>query len=865
MQIPLQTALSALETVTGFRPIATGNEYKARCPVHEADGGNHTPSLSVRQGDRQDLLLHCHVGCSFDAIVAALGLKEPAHQKPNKRIVATYAYCDENGALAFEKVRYQPKEFRIRHRSAQGGDWIWKKPTLPTYPLYRLPDVLAAKASGRPIFVVEGEKDVDRAANVGLIATTNVEGASEPGKKPKWRKEYTAQLAGAAQVVLIPDHDAPGRAHMAHIAQQLRGKVVDLRWLELPDLPLKGDLSDFLLKHTAEELLALAAQAPAPSDPAKTRASDPAQAPAPEPDSEATTPGLPPGFRLTDTALEHRGKMQVTDPETGETTTQSAWQPIAGPLRVVAHGRDAESGGWALVCEFPDYEGKPHVEVLPREALAEPTPLRAALLRAGLHLEPGNAAKNALVTYLHRVKPDRFVRLIDRPGWHSPAYVLPDATFGDPEEALLLRELPRLNPYQVRGDVTAWQTHIGRLCVGNSRLILAVCTALAAPLLTPLGLESGGIHFRFASSGGKTTALAVAASVCGDPRRGRFMESWSSTKNGLEGLAASRHDSLLLLDEIGQLDGREAGDAAYLLSNEIGKQRAERDGSAARRRTWKLLFLSTGELSLAEHMRAAGKRARAGQEIRLIELPAADAAAAGLFEELHDHPNGDSFSNALLKATAQWHGAPLRAWLAALTQTLDPLLEELRESIALFKHEHTPPKADGQVHRGVRRLALLAAAGELATRLGITGWTAGAAWDASVSGLQSWLQDRGGPGAREDLEALAQVRKFLELHGESRFAPWHCPEHHAIPNRAGFRKADDQGDGERFYIFPETFKAEVCAGLDWKRAARVMIERGWLVASAEGKSSRFERLPSIGGSRCFVLIGSQVFGDSDSY
>ena len=89
--------------------------------------------------------------------------------------------------------------------------------------LYRLPELRQAIAVGATVFVVEGEKDCDRLAAGGLAATTNIEGAAQPDQKSKWRKEYTAQLAGAARVVLLPDHDEPGRAHMQAIAQALQG------------------------------------------------------------------------------------------------------------------------------------------------------------------------------------------------------------------------------------------------------------------------------------------------------------------------------------------------------------------------------------------------------------------------------------------------------------------------------------------------------------------------------------------------------------------------------------------------------------------------------------------------------------------
>ncbi|HRD48711.1 MAG TPA: VapE family protein, partial [Candidatus Contendobacter sp.] len=285
MTAPLNATLAALERVTGFRPVPSGDDYKARCPVHEADGASHTPSLSVRQGDQHAVLMNCHAGCRYEDIIIRLGL-EGTPARAVRRIVATYPYRNAAGETVFEKVRYEPKDFRIRHCPALGADWKWKRPDLPEYPLYRLPELLAAQAEGKTIFVVEGEKDADRAATGGLVATCNWEGASEPGKKPKWRKEYTAQLAGAARVVLIPDHDAPGRAHMRHIARQLTGKVQDLRWLELPDLPDKGDLSDYLEQHSVKELLALVESAPPPDraeDPPADPSADPDPAPDPDP------------------------------------------------------------------------------------------------------------------------------------------------------------------------------------------------------------------------------------------------------------------------------------------------------------------------------------------------------------------------------------------------------------------------------------------------------------------------------------------------------------------------------------------------------------------------------------------------------
>lgn len=266
MQYTVSDVADALSRA-GCKPTNDGNGgYVAFCPVHEADGNGHKASLSISKGNKVDVLIHCHAGCSRDAILAALGMEPKASRKAGttgRRIVATYPY-HVGGRLVFEKVRYEPKDFRIRHRDASGAE-VYKLPKDVEPPLYRLPEVAAAIAAGEQVYLVEGEKDADTLAAAGLCATTNYEGAAAGNQRPKWRASYTAALAGA-DVVLVPDNDEPGRAHMRHIAAALRG-VALVRWLELPGLPEKGDVSDWLAAgHTVAELKALAATATAPAD-----------------------------------------------------------------------------------------------------------------------------------------------------------------------------------------------------------------------------------------------------------------------------------------------------------------------------------------------------------------------------------------------------------------------------------------------------------------------------------------------------------------------------------------------------------------------------------------------------------------------
>jgi hypothetical protein len=249
----------------------SGKGWTARCPAHD----DAHASLSVRATDGGALLVKCHAGCSAAAVVAAVGLELrdlfPAPEPP-RRLAATYDYRDADGRLLFQVVRFEPKDFRQRRPDGRGG-WVWKLGDVPRV-LYRLPELNAAPAD-QPVFVVEGEKDADRLAALGLVATTNVGGAG------KWRAEHGRCLAGRA-VVVLPDNDAPGRDHARQVVRLTLDHAASVRVLGLPGLPPHGDVSDWLavgqasslpgdgqagsLPHGAAALRRLAEAAPAGAD-----------------------------------------------------------------------------------------------------------------------------------------------------------------------------------------------------------------------------------------------------------------------------------------------------------------------------------------------------------------------------------------------------------------------------------------------------------------------------------------------------------------------------------------------------------------------------------------------------------------------
>jgi uncharacterized protein (DUF927 family) len=266
-------------------------------------------------------------------------------------------------------------------------------------------------------------------------------------------------------------------------------------------------------------------------------------------------------------------------------------------------------------------------------------------------------------------------------------------------------------------------------------LVFAISAAFAAALIYLSNDESGGFHFVGRSSLGKTTALRVAGSVWGGSEAtSGYLRQWRATANGLEGIAALHCDTLLCLDELSEVNPREASSIAYMLANGQGKARARRDGSARPSYLWRLLFLSSGEITLADKVREDDRRrATAGQQVRVLDIPADVGSGLGLFENIHGATNGQKFADHLRAATENYYGAAARAFLLQLVKQHSEIGNAVREHRDTFIEEHCPPGADGQVRRAATRFGLVSAAGELATALGITGWPEGASdWAAGI-------------------------------------------------------------------------------------------------------------------------------------
>lgn len=235
-----------------------GSKAMALCSFHE----DTNPSLSVNLETGQ---WNCLAGCgsgsvfdfhmkkhgtdyrtAFNALADIAGL----NTGPKPKIAQTYDYTDESGKLLFQVLRYEPKDFRQRRPDGKGG-WIWNLKDVRLIP-FNLPAIIPAKS----VILTEGEKDVLSLKGMGLIASCNAQGAG------KWREEYNQCFEGK-RVVILPDNDEPGRKHALQVARSLHSIAESVKVVELPGLPVKGDVSDWILTGgTREQLLELIKNTP---------------------------------------------------------------------------------------------------------------------------------------------------------------------------------------------------------------------------------------------------------------------------------------------------------------------------------------------------------------------------------------------------------------------------------------------------------------------------------------------------------------------------------------------------------------------------------------------------------------------------
>ncbi|ART64020.1 DUF927 domain-containing protein [Kushneria marisflavi] len=450
--------------------------------------------------------------------------------------------------------------------------------------------------------------------------------------------------------------------------------------------------------------------------------------------------------------------------------------------------------------------------------------LRAELL--GLGLEISTVSHRLLNQYLQDHKPKREVIAATSTGWQSPQlFVMPSRNIGS-GDVIFQSETANADDYGQAGTYAKWKAEIGNYCAGNPILMLSICAALAGPLLSHLQRHGGGFHLKGDSSTGKTTGLMAAASVWGKPER--FVRTWCATANGLEGVAGRRNDTLLALDEIGEALPREIGNIVYSLANGVGKARATKTGMARATKQWRVMVLSSGETGLNSQMQASGGQARAGQEIRLLDISAHHVF--GAWDNLHGIESGKSFSNAIQKSASSHYG---HAGPRFVEQLIDSdRIDQLPEMLANLTEQFQA--LSGQEERAAERFAIVALAGELAISFGIFDMPEGEPTKNMVQLFERWRQERG-KGQSEDNRILEHLSDFLTRHGDSMFSE--LTDNSAnVRDRAGWWKDSPQG---KIWLFTSEGLKRAVPGFEIARINQAVEQAGWLAdRSGRGRAKK---------------------------
>lgn len=707
--------------------------------------------------------------------------KPPTRHPKLGKPVRRFAYRNAAGELLGYVERFKGKdggkELRPRfHGSLDGAPPRWHRryPARPR-PLFGL-DLLAARP-GAPVLVCEGEKAA------GAAATAD------------W-----SPLAGR-DVTIWPDRDDAGAGYAEKVAGNLwRIGVARVRVVEVPGWWPEGwDLSDQpSVGVTPDTIGAMLAAAPEHRlDADRQGAFLIAFRRHREPELGIT---LEPGIYRQVERRDSEG-------------TFKEWQRLGSLIEIAAYTRDGAGRAWGRLLRIHTPDGTVHEWAVPMEMMAgDGAEYRRELLNQGFQPTAGNPAKAGLQDFLASWRPGWRARCVDRCGWHGTAFVLPGRVVGPQPEPVVL-QATRPAKLETRGTLEGWRRGVAALAVGNSRLIFAISLGFAGPLLHLGGETSGGFTEVGASSIGKSTLLLVAASVAG-----AAVLTWRATGNGLEAVAAGHNDLTLNLDELGQATPADLEVAAYMLGNGTGKARMQRTVTARDNLTWCLALYASGEVGLAAKLGEAGRRPRAGQEVRLVDLAADAGAGLGVFEELHGDGGGDTFARHLAAVTEEHRGVALVAFLEKLTADVEASRELVREGRRRFAQAVVPAGADGQVHRVAGRMGLVAAAGEIAAAHGLTGWSQGGATAAVERRFREWLAARGGP-VRPRI-----ARRWRRCGGSSSSTAWRGSSRRGRTNR---RQQRPRGSAaSRVRSASSTGRASVASTRTAQRLAGAVAGRG---------------------------------------
>ncbi|KWE57492.1 DUF927 domain-containing protein [Burkholderia sp. MSMB2157WGS] len=553
---------------------------------------------------------------------------------------------------------------------------------------------------------------------------------------------------------------------------------------------------------------------------------------------------------------------------------------LCSPLRILAETRNRNDAEYGILIEFKTEKGWKKWCVPAAMLVGDATDAKRELARHGLKINPD--AEKELVKYFRLFSSTQKLFSASTTGWDgSASFVLPERVIGGTDIYFQSRSV--VAPYGSGGSLEGWRG-MAALARGNPLLMLGISASFAGPLLKHLHVSGAGLHFFGDSSTGKSTIARAAVATWGSAN---FMRTWNATANGLEGAAVTHTDTLLALDEMGQArDMRDVYEAAYALINGSGRSRAQQNGDVRESKSWRVFLMSNGEGTMSALLDEGDLRAKAGQQVRLLDIPA--SRKYGAFDDLHGRSSGAAFSDEVSRLAAEnfgWAGVAFVERLIADLATGVKLGERLDAMVDKFGAQ------DGQERRVARAFAMCAMAGEMATGYGILPWTDGDALAAALASFKAWKSYR--PSSKlsnsEDAQILQSVLDGIERFEDTKFSDIRYGElrelevmegdqkviksvaHRVSGDRYGYWEAIkdempvdetdtaeglemfDEGNVRRRYFLTASGLGALTKGFDNRRVIKALDAAGALFDREKSKAAKVKKVPGKGGVRMYFI------------
>lgn len=535
------------------------------------------------------------------------------------------------------------------------------------------------------------------------------------------------------------------------------------------------------------------------------------------------------------------------DKESGEIINNETW--LCSRLEVVGSGSDGAERYLVLRWRAPG--GREEItRAIPCADIGERDGWRY-LKAGGVNVTTKSTYRAILADWLQQNGAGKEWIISHTTGWHHGAYIMPDGeVIGSPETPILFNgRSAAASGYAVSGTAESWRDSVARLAGGNPSMMLGIAASLSAPLIGLVGAEGFGVHLFEQSSAGKTTTANIASSLWGEPDALRL--TWYGTALGIANEAEAHNDSLLPLDEVGQgSSAKDVATSAYTLFNGAGKLQGAKEGGNRELKRWRTVAISTGEMDIETFLSAGGLKVKAGQLVRLLNIPMEKATVFSGLE------NGKAHADALKEAWIDNHGAAGREWVKWLANHQPEAKQAVRDAQTRWRGL-IPADYGEQVHRVAERFAILEAA--LITGAGITGWSEQASRDAIQHSFNAWVKEFG-TGNKEHQQIIEQCEAFLNAYGFSRYLPYPETDARDLPIKelAGYRAGSPTGeDAYKFYTFPAAFEQEIASGFNPRQFAKALASAGMLEAGDNGRHKK-KALRRMGGKQhvFYVLMFS---------